>query len=111
LAKIKENKKIFDDAVILIRTYAEKSIPIALFGTTYAARWFSYLPDVQIAYFVDENPELLGTNIDGIAVIGIEDVPDDITVILIAPPVMSRAIRHRIQNTTKAKIIIPGSEE
>jgi len=109
IAKIKSNQQFLTNTVKVIADIAAQQRPVALFGTTYSAKWLSYIEHLQVKYFVDENPELLGTRIDGIEVVSPHAVPEDITIILAFPVVIAEAIRSRLQAEIKAKLIIPAS--
>jgi len=86
-----------------------KSQAIALFGTTYAAKWFSYLPNLKINNFVDENPELINSMVDDKKVLSPLMNKSDIPIILTFPLPIAEKIKQRLQPLIDSQLIIPAS--
>ncbi len=99
------NTSWLEDVIASARTLRSDTKNFGIFGTAISAVWMLGALDGQVEFFVDEDPQRVGSTLQGRPIISPSAVPDDAKVFMPLAPVIARSIASRLQHGSK--MILP----
>lgn len=91
-----------------VTSILNKDCKFGVFGTSIAGNWMYGEWSNKISFFVDEDPERLGTTYRGVPVLSISDLNDEDAVYIALPPAIAFKVKQRYKGA-RCKIYIPDS--
>ncbi len=96
-----------DTLISNARACASRASSFGIFGTSIAGTWLATALDRHVEFFVDEDPNRVGREYMGKAVLAPQDVPGESSIFLALAPTLAQAIKERFSHMNLDLVLPP----